>query len=244
MPDARAIVVSDPHLGASGEQVEREFHAFLAEVPQSGDDLLINGDLFDFWFEYRRVIPRRPFRTLVALREARERGVSIAIVGGNHDRWGGTFFSEELDIPFHGTGHAEVVLAGRPTYVHHGDGIAEQHWSSRLLHRVTRHAATVALFRALHPDVGFWIADRLSGTLADSTKEDAVLERAARAQEQWAAALLARRADVDLVVLGHTHHPALVRFARGTYLNPGAFLDEGRYAIVTPEGITLERFSG
>ena len=244
VPASRALILGDLHLGASGEQVERAFHAFLASVPAPGDDLVIIGDLFDFWFEYRHVIPRRPFKTLSALHNARERGVRITIVGGNHDRWGSDFLIEDLGIAFFAAGEAELELVGRRVYVHHGDGIAEQHWSSNLLHWITRRRGTIAVFRALHPDVGFWIADRLSGTLADTTRDGAVLDRATAAQERWARAFLARRPDVDLIVLGHTHRPALVEVGTRWYLNPGAFLDGGRYAVLTASGVAPQRFSG
>jgi len=243
VPASRALIVGDLHLGASGADVERAFHAFLATVPEPGDDVLIIGDLFDFWFEYRHVIPRRPFKTLSALHNARERGVRITMVGGNHDRWGSDFLIGDLGIEFFPSGEAELELAGRRVYVHHGDGIAEQHWSSDLLHWITRQRATIAFFRALHPDVGFWIADRLSGTLADATKDRAVLDRAAAAQERWARALLERRSDVDVAVLGHTHRPALVDLGGRWYVNPGAFLDDGRYAVLTATGVAPARFT-
>src|SRR5204863_306805 len=135
-----------------------------------------NGDLFDFWFEYGAVIPRRHFATVAKLHALRAKGVAITLVGGNHDRWGGDFLTEDLGIGFHG-GEAEILVAGRRAFVAHGDGLTEQHWSAKLMHRVTRHPVTVRVFRALHPDLGFWIAHRLSGTLADHTRDSAVLAR-------------------------------------------------------------------
>src|SRR2546425_1285528 len=114
-----------------------------------------------------------------------------------------------------------------------------------LMHRVTRHPLTIGVFRALHPSVGFWIADKLSGKLADNTRDRAVLDRAARAQSQYAKAMLERRPDLDLVVLAHTHRPACEQLPDGrAYLNPGAFLDGYRYAIVTKDGIELKTFTG
>ncbi len=179
---SRVLVVADAHLGQVPPAVESAFHRFLEAVPDLGEALLINGDLFDFWFEYGAVIPRRHFATVAKLHALRAKGIAITLVGGNHDRWGGDFLTEDLGIGFHG-GEAEILVAGRRAFVAHGDGLTEQHWSAKLMHRVTRHPATVRVFRALHPDLGFWIAHRLSGTLADSTRDPAVLDRAARAQE-------------------------------------------------------------
>lgn len=242
MPASRVVVVADAHLGQVSAAVDAAFHRFLAAVPDLGDALLINGDLFDFWFEYGAVIPRRHFPTVAKLHRLRARDVPITFVGGNHDRWGGDFLRRDLGIAFH-PGAAEVQVAGRRAFVAHGDGLSEQHWSATLLHRLTRHPITIRLFRALHPDLGFWIARQLSGRLADTTRDRAVLDRAALAQAQLARDMLARRPELGLVILAHTHRPALEQLPQGrAYLNPGAFLDGYRYAVVTPDAVTLHTF--
>src|SRR5881628_128641 len=200
------------------------------------------GDLFDFWFEYGSVIPRRHFGTVAKLHALRARGVPITFVGGNHDRWGGDFLIHDLGIAFH-PGEAELDVAGRRAFVAHGDGLTEQHWSARVMHRITRHRATIRAFRMLHPDVGSWIAHQLSRKLADNTRDRAVLDRAERAQAQYAQQLLGRRPDLELVILAHTHRPALSQLPNGrAYLNPGAFLDGGRYAVVTKNNVELNTF--
>ena len=234
--------MADAHLGQAAPGAEAAFHAFLAAVPRPGDALVIDGDLFDFWFEYGRVIPRRHFATVARLHDLRQRGVPVTLVGGNHDRWGGDFFTSDLGIAFHG-GQAELTVAGRRAFVAHGDGLTEQHWGAKVMHRVTRHPLTVRIFRSLHPDVGFWIADKLSGRLADNTRDRAVLDRAARAQTEYAKDLLTRRPDLELVILAHTHRPALEQYADGrAYLNPGAWMDGHRYAVVTKDAVELKRF--
>ncbi len=242
MPSSRVLVVADAHLGQVPPAVAAAFHRFLDAVPDLGDALVINGDLFDFWFEYGAVIPRRHFGTVAKLDAVRTRGIPITFVGGNHDRWGGDFLINDLGIAFY-PGEAEVELAGRRALVAHGDGLTEQHWSARVMHRVTRHPVTIRLFRALHPDLGFWIAHQLSRKLADNTRDRAVLDRAERAQARYAEQLLTRRPDLDLVILAHTHRPALTQLPnRQAYLNPGAFLDGGRYAVVTKDEVELKTF--
>ena len=236
-------MVADAHLGQVPPATTVAFHAFLDAVPSLGDALLINGDLFDFWFEYGTVIPRKHFGSVARLQALRAQGIPITFIGGNHDRWGGDFLRSDLGIAFYGDG-AELEIAGRRAFVAHGDGLTEQHWSATLMHRVTRHPLTIAIFRALHPTIGFWIADQFSRHLADSTKDRAVLDRAAEAQLQYAKHLLATRAELDLVIMAHTHRARLERLPDGrTYLNPGAFLDGGRYAVVTGEAVELKQFS-
>lgn len=242
LPPTRVLIVADAHLGQVPPAVATAFHRFLDAVPELGDALLIDGDLFDFWFEYRSVVPRRHFATVAKLHALRQRGIPITFVGGNHDRWGSDFLTQDLGIAFH-PGEAEVDIAGRRAFVAHGDGLTEQHWSAGMMHRVTRHPLTIRAFRALHPDLGFWIAHQLSRKLADNTRDRAVLDRAERAQASYAEHLLARRSDLELVILAHTHRPALAQLPnRRAYVNPGAFLDGGRYAVVTKDNVELRTF--
>jgi len=242
-PASRCLVVADAHLGQVPESVARAFHTFLDTVPQPGDELVVNGDLFDFWFEYGTVVPRRHLATVMKLAGLVQRGIPVTFLGGNHDRWGGDFLRRDMGIGYH-SGPAELVLAGRRALVVHGDGLTEQHWSGALLHWLLRQPLTIAVFRMLHPAIGFWIADRLSGTLADSTKDKAVLDRAEAAQAAYARALLEQRTDLSLVVMAHTHRPRLEDVGNGrAYVNPGAFLDGGRYAVITAESVDLKTFT-
>lgn len=240
---SRVIVVADAHLGQVPPSVGTAFHAFLDQVPQPGDHLVLTGDLFDFWFEYSTVIPRKHFATVAKLQTVRERGIPITFVGGNHDRWGGSFFRQDLGIEFFG-GEAQLNLGGRRAFVAHGDGLTEQHWTGTLMHRFTRHPVTIAVFRVLHPTIGFWIADLFSRHLADSTKDRAVLDRASTAQRRWAADFLGRHLDVELVIMAHTHRPVVDQLPDGrAYVNPGAFLDGGRYAVITGREVELKQFT-
>jgi len=94
------VVVSDAHLGVAPPAVEERLLVFLESVPELGDCLLVNGDLFDFWFSYSRVIPRRGFHVVAALARLRRR-LPVLMVGGNHDRWGGDFWERDLGVRFH-----------------------------------------------------------------------------------------------------------------------------------------------
>jgi UDP-2,3-diacylglucosamine hydrolase len=242
MSEARVLVVSDAHLGGVPKAVEAAFHAFLDDVPQAGDHLLINGDLFEFWFEYRSVIPRRAFPTLACLAAVRRRGVKLTVTGGNHDRWGRGFWQGELGAAFHPW---EVVLelAGWRSLVAHGDGLAEQHMGARVLHAITRHPLTAGLFRWIHPDLGHGLVECFSGIVGSQTRDPAVIVRAAAAQEDWARRLLGSREDLDLVILGHTHRPSVVAVAeRRWYVNPGAWMDGFHYAVITEQGPELAAY--
>jgi UDP-2,3-diacylglucosamine hydrolase len=242
VPADAVVVVADAHLGSAHPGDADAFFAFLDAVPTLGRHLVINGDLFDFWFEYRWVIPRRAFPALAALSRLRALGVSLTLTGGNHDRWGGSFWTRDLGAAFLPAGGG-LNLAGWRSFAHHGDGLTEQHWAASMMHRVTRWRLTSAVFRWVHPDLGMGLVHRMSGRLAESTREGPALDRAAAAQAGWARRYLGDHADVDLVLLSHTHRAALECVAPGRwYLNPGPWMDERRYAVVTREGPALAVF--
>ncbi len=237
------MIVSDAHLGAAPREVEERFLQFLDEVPALGDSLLINGDLFDFFFVYRRAIPRAGVRIVTRLASLARR-MPVAMTGGNHDRWGGSFWESELAIRF-SPGELRLPLGGSTVLAIHGDGVAEAHWRGRLIHRVTRHPVTAGAYRLLPPDVGFWLVKRLSGRLADSTHDGRVLEQAAARQRVWAEGRLRESPDVSLLVMGHTHRPALEEpFPGRRYLNPGAWFDGFRYALASDSGVELRQYRG
>lgn len=236
------VVLADAHLGAVGPEVEEALLAFLETVPTLGDCLLVNGDLFDFWFSYRRVIPRRGFHVAAALGQVRRR-IPVVMIGGNHDRWGGDFWQKDLGIAFHPV-ETRFAIGGRAVLAVHGDGLTEQYWSAEWMHHLTRNRLTIALWKAMHPDWGFWLVDKMSRGLGYSTREPSVLEAAAAKQQAWAEGKLAEEPTLGLVVMGHTHRPALIDAGAGRqYLNPGAWMEGFRYAVATETGATLRHFA-
>jgi UDP-2,3-diacylglucosamine hydrolase len=236
------VVVSDAHLGVTPPAIEEALLAFLDAVPTLGDSLLVNGDLFDFWFSYARVVPRRGFRVAAALARLARR-LPVLMVGGNHDRWGGDFWSRDLGLRF--DPHRLTFRLGQlGVAAIHGDGLTEPRRRALLLHRLINHRMTSAVYRALHPDLGIRLVELLSPRLGDHGTEEARLEAAAAHQRAWAGELLTREPDLGMVIMGHTHRAELSRTpAGGTYLNPGAWFDGLRYAVATEGGAELRQFS-
>ncbi len=234
----RLVLVGDAHLGRGSPDTATAFLAFLRTVPTLGDGLLITGDLFEFWFAYRRHIPRHGIRVVAALAEL-ARQLPILMLGGNHDRWAGDFWERELGIEF-APYEARLTVGGRPALALHGDGLTESHWSARVLHRILRHQSTVALYRSLHPELGTWLVDRLSGYLGDRPRPEAELQQSAHRQREWAVHRLAGDPSTAMVIMGHTHRPAVEAFPSGqVYVNPGAWMNDFRYARVADGQATL-----
>lgn len=235
MSDKPYLVVSDIHLGSVPARTERRFRRFLRHAAESASGLLINGDLFDFWFEYRTVIPRKHYRVLAALADVVDAGVPVSFLGGNHDAWVGGFLRDEVGIALL-DGPVEMTLAGRRALVAHGDGVGEGDWGYRLLKRVIRSRVTVGAFRQLHPDWGARIADRVSRTEDRVASPGAELGRnRAGFIRDWAALELRRRPELDLVLAGHCHVPEVTELAPGRYYaNSGDWIRNSSYLVLAP----------
>ncbi len=235
------VVVSDAHLGVAPPAVEEVLLEFLHACPTLGDCLLVNGDLFDFWFTYSRVIPRRGFHVAAALARLRRR-MPIVMVGGNHDRWDSRFWERDLGLQFHPL-RATFQIGGRTVTAVHGDGLTETRWQAKIIHRLIQHPATAAIYRLLHPDLGFRLVDLLSPALGDHTHDEATLSRAAERQRLWAERLVAEQPSLGLVIMGHTHRAVVADLDDGRqYLNPGAWFDGFKYATATESGVRLLRY--
>ncbi len=214
-------IASDVHLGAVSETRVRDFHRWLRWSGSEAGTVVLNGDLFDFWFEYRRVVPRGHSRTLALLAELVEAGVDVHLTGGNHDWWGGSVLEDEIGVRFH-RAPVELELAGRRVLVAHGDGLGPGDTGYKVLRAVLRSRPFVWAFRWLHPDIGGRVAGGVSFT-AGRTSEPTEAEVARSAVlEGWAREELLRRGDLDMIALGHTHIPLRIEVAPGRwYVNSG-----------------------
>jgi UDP-2,3-diacylglucosamine hydrolase len=238
----RLVVLADAHLGAAPAADETALLRFLDTVPQPGDTLLLAGDIFDFWFSYRRLIPRRNFRVTAALTTLARR-LPVAMIGGNHDRWGGTFWQEDAGVTF-APHQLRLTLGDSQVLAIHGDGLHEERPGAAWMHKATSWPLLINLFRALHPDRGFWIADKLGHNLEYGETHPEAVAAAAERQQQWAVQQLTSDPQLAAVIMGHTHREALVEAAPGRwYLNPGAWLDGHRYATLDASGAKLHQFS-
>jgi UDP-2,3-diacylglucosamine hydrolase len=204
MPDRATYFLSDAHLGAASPELEaaREarLHGFLDSLAGTASALYIVGDLFDFWFEYATVIPRRYFGTLARLRRLREAGVEVVYLNGNHDFWLGEFMHETLDLRTH-DGPLSLDLPGHRVWLHHGDGLIGGDHGYKLLKRLLRSPACIRLYQGLHPDLGIPLARRVSHWSRGSREE-----RAFDPERLWTEIALPRfAAGYDTVMIGHFH---------------------------------------
>lgn len=237
MLPAPCYVIADAHLGVAPAETERELLAFLRAFPSDGRSLVINGDLFDFWFEWGEAVPRRGVRVLGELARLRDAGVAILWIAGNHDCWGGDVLRQDLGLTYH-VGAWRGAIGGWDTLIEHGDGLRPKEDAPyRRLRRVLRHPLSVWAYRWIHPDVGTWLALRSSHTSRHMRPRDG-----GEGLRQVAATRLAAPDAPALYLLAHSHVAALEPLGRGVFANPGAWLDGPQLLRITAASIEHGRW--
>jgi UDP-2,3-diacylglucosamine hydrolase len=234
-------VFSDTHLGAAPSDVERQLLAFLRYLGGRAGSVVINGDLFEFWFEWRSVIPRSSFRVLAALADLVERDTPVLWVAGNHDCWGGDVLRRDVGVDYH-VGAWSGSLAGWRTLIEHGDGLRDvEDRKYRRLRSVIRHPASIWAFRhLLHPDLGSRLAAGSSHASRTYQARDGGRGLRAVAMDR-----LASNAAVELLILGHSHVAALERSPGGSiYANAGSWMTQPTYLRVDDRRVALVQWSG
>ena len=236
---APSHVISDVHLGHASAEIERTLLSYLRSLPGRAGSLLINGDLFEFWFEWRTVVPRSGVRALAALMDLRDAGIPVTMIAGNHDCWGGDVL-RDAGVDFQ-IGPWEGQLGGWSARVEHGDGLREKEDRGyRALRRVLRNPLAIRAYRLLHPDLATRLAMGSSQTSRSYQPRDE-----GRGLRAVATSMLSSRPDLELLVYGHSHVAALERTAGGNvYANAGSWLDAPTYLVVTPERIALREWRG
>ena len=234
-----AYVISDIHLGHANDATERLLLSFLRALPGRAASLMINGDLFEFWFEWKTVVPRAGVRVLAALMDLRDAGVPVTMLAGNHDCWGGDVLREAgVDFQF---GPWTGSLGGWKARVEHGDGRrAKEDRGYRALRRVLRNRLAIRAFRALHPD----LASRLAMGSSHASRSYQPRDHG-RGLRAVAETTLMSDPSLELLVFGHSHVAALERARNGNvYANAGSWLDAPTFLAITPERIALRQWEG
>lgn len=237
----RIYFLSDCHFGAqntSQERIKKKlFFSLLEEIGNKGTRLYLLGDIFDYWFEYKYSIPSLYFDILCSLKELTDAGVSIKMLGGNHDYWGDSFLENEIGIDFFRK-PIEANLFNRKCFITHGDGlIPEGDWAYKnILKPILTNRVVIKLFKLLHPDLGVLLAKLTSGTYRlYQPQERPQLEK--KYIRYIRDELLTR---FDAVIFGHIHIPKLKNFSAGTYLNTGNWFKDFSYAYLDKKGFHLK----
>lgn len=220
--------ISDVHLGLFPREQDKLREdillSFLNIIRQDCKQLYIVGDLFDFWFEYKTVIPKYFYKTLSKLKELREQGIEIIYLMGNHDFGHQDFFENELDINI--VKHdLNIEIEGYKFFISHGDGKVHNDYGYLILRKILRNKFSIKLFQSIHPDFGIKLASRSSKTSRGYTdKKD---YGGKEGMEDFAKLKLEE--GIDYVIMGHRHRAGIKEINSGYYVNLGDWISNPTY---------------
>lgn len=234
----RYLFISDQHLGLQSKEIEdkkeRKLVAFLKFAEENCDELFMLGDLFDYWFEYKRVYQKGFFRTLTALQDVYEKGIKIHYFIGNHDFMHKDFFTKEIGAAVYYDSLA-TDLNGKKFYMSHGDGLVKNDYGYKILKVILRNKITQWLYTWLHPDIGVAIASKASKSSREYTNKknygelDGMLEAAKKKIDE----------GFEYVIFGHSHERIFLDYKNGKYINLGSWIDAPCYGKFDSNGFEI-----
>lgn len=248
LPEGKKIYfASDNHLGAPSFKAslprEQKFVKWLDEIKEDAGVIFLLGDLFDFWFEYKTVIPKGFTRTLGKLAELSDAGVKIYYFVGNHDLWMSGYFEEELNIEvFHKP--QEFIFNNTSFFIGHGDGLGPGDKGYKRMKKVFTNSVSKWFFRWLHPDLGVKLAQYLSVKNKLISGDDDVTFLGE--ENEWLVQYCKRKLETkhrDYFVFGHRHLPLEIALnEQSKYVNLGDWITYFTYGVFDQEKLRLETY--
>ena len=248
IPQGKKIYFSsDNHLGAptQAESLPREkiFVKWLDSIKHDAEVIFLLGDLFDFWFEYKKVVPKGFVRTLGKLAELRDSGIKIYFFVGNHDLWMGDYFEKELNIPvYHNP--KEFVFNNKHFFIGHGDGKGPGDRGYKRMKKVFTSPFFQWLFRWVHPDIGVSVAQHLSvkNKMISGDEDKEFLGE----EKEWLAQYSKRKLEnnhFDYFIFGHRHLPMEIKVGQNSmYYNLGDWINHYTYGVFDGEAFELKTY--
>ena len=238
---------SDQHFGAPTVELsfprEQKFVAWLDEIKVDAEALFLLGDLFDFWFEYKTVVPKGFVRVLGKLAEIRDSGIPIYFFVGNHDLWMSDYFEKELNIPVY-RDNKEFTFNNKTFLIGHGDGKGPGDKGYKRMKRVFTNSFSKALFRWLHPDIGVKLGQYLSvkNKLISGDEDVKFLGE----ENEWLVLYSKRKLETkhyNYLVFGHRHLPMKITVGENSeYVNLGDWIGYFTYGVFDGENFEIKKF--
>lgn len=223
-----AFFVSDLHFGLQSpdkeNKLERKFVRFLEYTLENAESLYILGDLFDYWFEYRRVIQKGYYRTFTALQNLTEQNINVHYIIGNHDFMHRDFFTKTIGVRIY-ENPIEVILEEKKFFLGHGDGLVKNDTGYKILKKILRNKTIQNLYSLIHPDFGIWLASSSSKTSRGYTSSKDYGED----DSLFLTAKTLIDKGYDYVLFGHSHKQKKMEYNNGYYINLGTWLEKPCY---------------
>ena len=231
---------SDAHLGLGSREEDRQKEMrliqFLSSIQKDASQIYIVGDLFDYWFEYTSVVPKKYFRLFAKLAELTEQKIRIFFIAGNHDFWVKDYFRDELGMEVH-VHPVEAEICGKRFLIHHGDGLLKDDLGYRILKKILRSKTNIFLFSLIHPDIAGMLARWSSQTSRQYTSH-----RTYESSGMVNFAAQKIKEGFDFVIMGHNHVPSVHSLEGGVYVNLGDWIFENTYAVFDGKKLQLKKW--
>lgn len=248
-PGKKIFFLSDFHLGTpdaqSSLQREKLIIRFLTEIKQQAHAVFIVGDMFDFWYEYRKVVPKGGVRLLGKIAELSDDGIDIHFFVGNHDMWMRNYFQDELDVPVYFE-PKEFTFNGKRFFIGHGDGLGPGDHGYKAMKKVFRNPVCQWLFGILPPFIGVGLASYFSNKSRAATGSSE--EQFLGDDKEWLLIYsreMLKKEHFDFFVFGHRHLPIDFRLSNHSrYINLGEWLQFCTYAVFDGEEMQLKSYTG
>jgi UDP-2,3-diacylglucosamine hydrolase len=247
MLQKKIYFLSDFHLGApdhaSSLDREKLIVRFLDEIKTDAGEIFLVGDMFDFWYEYRKVVPKGYLRLLGKLAELSDAGIALHFFVGNHDMWMKNYFQKELNIPVYYE-PKEFERQGKSFLIGHGDGLGPGDHGYKRLKKLFRNPVSKWLFGILPPVAGMGLAHYLSRR--SRTQTGAAEEVFLGEEKEWliiySREVLAKR-KIDFFVFGHRHLPIDFKLSgQSRYINLGDWIRYFTYAVLEDGNLELKSY--
>ncbi len=237
---------SDFHLGApnyeQSRQREDKIVRWLESIRPTAAAIFLVGDIFDFWFEYKHVVPKGYVRLLGKLAELTDSGIPIVAFTGNHDMWMFDYFTKELNIPVYRNPQT-IEVNGKRLFVGHGDGLGPKDRTYKILKKVFANRLCQWLFARVHPNLGIGIANAWSGR---SRKSNSVKDDIYLGENEWLLCYCRRKEEHshhEYYIFGHRHLPLDVKVnEKSRYINLGEWVSQCFYAEFDGATLALKKF--
>ncbi len=252
-PGKKIFFLSDFHLGAPDMAQslvrEKRIVKFLDEIKTDAAMIFIVGDMFDFWYEYRKVVPKGYVRLLGKLAEITDAGIPVHFFVGNHDMWMKDYFQKELNIQIFFE-PVDFEINGKQFHIGHGDGLGPGDHGYKMLKKVFRNPICQWLFGILPPFVGMGLANYLSRR---SRAQTGVTEEIFLGEEkEWLIIHckdLLKQKFYDFFVFGHRHLPIDFRLTNtdsqpeSRYINLGDWIRYNSYAVFNGSELEIKYYT-
>jgi UDP-2,3-diacylglucosamine hydrolase len=239
--------ISDFHLGApdpvSSLEREKKIVRWLEIAAQDAEEIFILGDIFDFWFEYKRVVPRGYTRLLGKISEITDSGIPVHVFTGNHDMWIFDYLPTECGVQLHRE-PMDRQWNGKLFLIGHGDGLGPGDHGYKFIKKIFASKTCQWLFARLHPNFGIWMADSFSRRSRKSTGDK---DRVFLGEEnEWLviyAKEILQKKHYDYFVFGHRHLPLDIQLnEKSRYINTGDWINHFTYAVFDGKELLLKKF--